>query len=51
MLQFSMTHTWDTTMASLASPHPPPRGICETHAREVKPLDHGLNLRRQRLFI
>ena len=25
-----------------------PRGICETYARELKPLDHGLNLRRRR---
>lgn len=24
-----------------------PRGICETYARELKPLDHGLNLRRR----
>lgn len=31
-------------------PPPPtllPRGICETYARELKPLDHGLNLRRR----
>ena len=24
-----------------------PRSICETYARELKPLDHGLNLRRR----
>ena len=29
-------------------PPPLPRGICETHAREVKPLDHGLDLPRRR---
>ena len=43
MLRFSMTHTWNTTMPPLL-----PRGICETYARELKPLDHGLNLRRRR---
>ena len=28
-----------------------PRGICETSARELKPLDHGLKLRRRRLAL
>lgn len=31
-------------------PNPFSRGICETHAREVKPLDHGLNLHRRRFL-
>lgn len=52
MLRFSMTHT----CSHLEHNHAPPpfllpRGICETYARELKPLDHGLNLRRRRFAL
>ena len=45
-----MTHT----CSHLEHNHAPPllpRGICETYARELKPLDHGLNLRRRRFAL
>ena len=48
MLRFSMTHTCSHLEHNHAPPPLLPRGICETYARELKPLDHGLNLRRRR---
>ena len=43
-----MTHTCSHLEHNHAPPFLLPRGICETYARELKPLDHGLNLRRRR---
>ena len=53
MLRFSMTHTCSHLEHNHARPPPflLPRGICETYARELKPLDHGLNLRRRRFAL
>lgn len=52
MLRFSMTHICSHLEHNHAPPPPPPSSpgavICETYARELKPLDHGLNLRRRR---
>lgn len=47
-----MTHT----CSHLEHNHAPPpfllpRGICETYARELKPLDHGLNLQIRRFAL
>lgn len=51
MLRFSMTHTCSHLEHNHAPPPLLPRGICETSARELKPLDHGLNLRRRRFAL
>lgn len=51
MLRFSMTHTCSHLEHNHAPPPLLPRGICETYARELKPLDHGLNLRRRRFAL
>ena len=42
-----MTHICSHLEHNHAPPTLLPRGICETYARELKPLDHGLNLRRR----
>ena len=46
-----MTHTCSHLEHNHVSPPLLPRGICETSARELKPLDHGLNLRRRRFAL
>ena len=51
MLRFSTTHTCSHLEHNHAPPFLLPRGICETSARELKPLDHGLNLRRRRFAL